>query len=642
MSNRHPARWSLLLLVSAALAIYLATLDNGLRPGELAGGDLITHQYAQVQARPSNAPGYPLYTMGGWLWFHGLRSLLGPSSNPTPILSAYSTLWALLALGLLYQLILDLTDNWLIGLLTAAFYATTYFFWYYAASTEQYTSAVAQTIAIVLLAFRWDSLQDRIAAGLELSTREKASLRRSADRYLVALAFLSGLSLAHLVTVAFIVPPLLWFILSRQSAVLRRPKLMVRAIGVALVPLAAYAFVYVRGAQHPEWRGAGQWPSTWTWFWDFVSTQQGREELTWALQPLWTSEFPSLIWGELTWVVLVGGIAGLFLLGRRRSLFLGSTLLIYLAFSFVDRLGNWFQVIMPAYPLVVVCFAVALNWLWQRTSRDAQQRQWTHGAIVAGLVLLIFLRLSASLPRANQRDRPEDTALTWGRSILVDEPASQAAVLGTFTETLSLRYLTDIWKQRPDVEAVGSVDAERLLSMGSRPLYVTNAAVPVLREEVRPDVHLSSAGATLINVHTQPVTSLPDDIHQLAQPVGDGLILAGYAVEPLPSEDMPGWHVRLFWQAGSPITHDWSISLRPTENGQLISLPDASILQTDVPHPVHGLYPTSGWTPGEIVADDYMLPLPKDRMPDGLEVVVYRPVDTDFENLAVLSLPLMD
>ncbi|MCB0250428.1 MAG: hypothetical protein KDI07_17770, partial [Anaerolineae bacterium] len=77
-------RWAGVALVLLALTLYLLTLDNGLRPGELAGGDLVTHQYAQVQGRPSNAPGYPLYTMGGWLWFHGLRAILGVSSNPVP------------------------------------------------------------------------------------------------------------------------------------------------------------------------------------------------------------------------------------------------------------------------------------------------------------------------------------------------------------------------------------------------------------------------------------------------------------------------------------------------------------------------------------------------------------------------------
>ena len=78
------------ILVLAAALLYVATLDTGLQPYELHGGDLITHQYAQVQARPSNAPGYPLYTMGGWLWFHGIRAvadyLNGQSgqSNPDP------------------------------------------------------------------------------------------------------------------------------------------------------------------------------------------------------------------------------------------------------------------------------------------------------------------------------------------------------------------------------------------------------------------------------------------------------------------------------------------------------------------------------------------------------------------------------
>ncbi|MCB0199774.1 MAG: DUF2723 domain-containing protein, partial [Anaerolineae bacterium] len=265
-------RWAGIVLVVLALVLYLLTLDNGLRPGELAGGDLVTHQYAQVQGRPGNAPGYPLYTMGGWIWFHGLRALLGATSNPTAILSSYSTLWALLALWLLYRLIVDLTGRWPLGFLGGAFYAVTYFFWYYAVSTEQYASAVAQTLAIVLLAFRWERVQDEVDRG------ERSA--PAGDGLLLALAFLSGLALAHLVTVAFIVPPLLWFVLSRRPALLRRAGLLVKAAGLALLPLLSYLFVYIRGVQHPEWRGDGAWPSAAAWFIDFVSTRQGRSELT--------------------------------------------------------------------------------------------------------------------------------------------------------------------------------------------------------------------------------------------------------------------------------------------------------------------------------------------------------------------------
>ncbi|MCC7355442.1 MAG: DUF2723 domain-containing protein [Anaerolineae bacterium] len=348
MTSILPRRVALaagLFVLAAILALYLRTLDDGLRADELAGGDLITHQYAQVQARPANAPGYPVYTMGGWLWFHLGRRILGEAANPISLLSAYSTLWALLALALLYRLILDVTqDDWPIAALGTAFYAVTYFFWYYAVTTEQYASAVLHTLAIVWVAFRWEEKRD--------------------ERHLLLLAFLCGLALAHLVTVLLIAPPLAWFILTAQPGLIRRARLWPRAGALALLPLASYAFVYLRGAQHPEWRGVGHWPSTWAWFWQFVSTRQGRAELTWTLGPF-TREFPALIWSEVTIVGLALGIIGLAWLGRRRALFLYATLALYFAFAYVDRLGNWFQIIMPAYPLVVLGLAALAHRICQ-------------------------------------------------------------------------------------------------------------------------------------------------------------------------------------------------------------------------------------------------------------------------------------
>ena len=87
------------LLLAFAAVLYFFTLDTGLTPVELEVGDLVTHQYAQAQARPSNAPGYPLYTMGGFLWFHGVSGILAlfgnDLPNPMQIFASYSTLWAL-------------------------------------------------------------------------------------------------------------------------------------------------------------------------------------------------------------------------------------------------------------------------------------------------------------------------------------------------------------------------------------------------------------------------------------------------------------------------------------------------------------------------------------------------------------------
>ena len=52
----------LFLLLCAAL-FYVGTLDNGLMIRELEGGDLITHQYAQVQAL---VPRHSLTFAQGW------------------------------------------------------------------------------------------------------------------------------------------------------------------------------------------------------------------------------------------------------------------------------------------------------------------------------------------------------------------------------------------------------------------------------------------------------------------------------------------------------------------------------------------------------------------------------------------------
>lgn len=634
MSTR-PERWAGIALLVLALALYLLTLDNGLRPGELTGGDLVTHQYAQVQGRPSNAPGYPLYTMGGWLWFHGLQAILGVQFNPTPILSSYSTLWALLALWLLYRLIVDLTGRWPLGFLGGAFYAVTYFFWYYAVSTEQYTSAVAQTLLIVLLAFRWERIQDAVDRGDRPGP--------AGDGYLLALAFLSGLALAHLVTVVFIVPPLLWFVLTRRPSLLRRAGLMAKALGLALLPLLGYLFVYIRGAQHPEWRGVGKWPSAAAWFIDFVSTGQGRSELTWSLDPFWTTGFPSQIWHELTLVVLLGGLIGIVLLGRRRAIFVGGTLLIYLAFSFIDRLGNWFQVIMPVYALLVATFMVLVAAVWGRFAAWLNTRGARWRGLLAGLLALAFIGLIAgratlNWPTANQRNRPDDTALLPGRAILADNPIPGAAVLGVTSEALSLRYLTDIWGLRPDVDAVTSDEARQILADDSRPLLVTRDAVPILRAEVSAQAPLSSAGRQLIAVLPAVQTGLPVSAAASSQVLGDGLSLAGYELRST-QDGGAAIDVRLYWRAESVIGHDWSVSVRPLAGDATIDLPGGGIVQVDATNPVYGAYPTSRWSAGEVVADDYWLPLPEGVEADGVEVVVYRQVaEGVFENLAAVRL----
>lgn len=630
----------LLLLVAAAL-LYGATLDNGLRPGELEGGDLITHHYAQVQARPGNAPGYPLYTMGGWLWFHGLGSLFqlfGQTPNPIPLLSSYSTLWALLSLWLLYRILLRITHSrarprgdWPLALLLSAFYAVTYFFWYYATTTEQYTSAIAQTLAIVYLYLRWRD-------------RSPFTVHHSPFTILLLLAFLSGLSLAHMVTVALIVPPLVAVILWQQPDLLRRPAAVAGAIGAAALPLLSYSYVYLRGAAHPEWWGVGDWSSPGEWFWSFVATAQGQDELSWGLAPgapFFGNGFPQMIWQELSVPLLVVGLVGIGLLEKRLRALLWGTLALYLAFCWVDRFGNWFQVILPAYPLLLLGVAALIHRFDGRSiSTGAAARQseeidfsWrprrrydVRNSSLALLALLVLWRGLASMPEANSHDRPGDTGLDRPRLLLAQSPPQDAALFAAKDDALGLDYLIEIAGTRPDLQVVDNRGVDARLSAGQRVL-VTRDAAGLLLGELRgppPQVHAWSADW---------VELLPPGVEQSRQPhqrtdrsLGDGILLVGYTAAA-----QSGLTVHLFWtvEPGSAPS-DWSISLRGADGAG----------QKDAGGPVFGLRPFSSIQPGEVVVDAYDLG-PVDA-PGGLRLILYRQQDGAFENLVEVMLPLPD
>ncbi len=640
------ARWAGWGVVLLAGVLYLLTLDTGLRPDELRGGDLITHQYAQVQARPSNAPGYPLYTMGGWLWFRLSGLLLGWALNPVQLLSSYSTLWALLALVVLYAVCLRATHHaWPIAALATLFYAVTYFFWYYSVTTEQYTSAVFQSMLIVWLAWRWE----------EARTTDPSR----AERWLLWLALVCGTCLANLVTVLLILPPLVGFVLTRQPDVLRRPRLLGRLIGLALLPLLSYAYVYWRGATHPEWRGQGNWPDATAWFLDFLTTHQGRDELApgLTLSPLFTDEFPALIWGELSLIVLVGGLIGLRWLGRRRALFLGGTLALYVLFCWVDRFGNWYQVIMPAYPLVVVGFAAGLSALIDRRSALTQRAPGLAVVRAVGVLVLVGLvawRLALSWPRADQSWRPEDTGLNPGWAVLADAPPPDAIILAQHDEWLALSYLVHIWGAAPRWRPlpVCQLPAASEVSLGEA-IYLTRRAL-----EAQPDCLVErrryAAGAELIRAQVAPEYALPPVARAVTWQLGLPMRVIGYATAWLPQPltghtgqaiaDAPRWRLSLYWQTETPLADDYTISVRPLRGGERLRGVDGAPLIQDH-QPVWNSFPTRRWLPGEVVRDDYVFTLSTGVLPDGVHLVIYRAVTGErdavgFEVLGEVVVPL--
>ena len=687
---RFATRGGALIVALVPLAVYVLTLQNGLTPGELRGGDPITHQYAQATLRFSNAPGYPIFSALGWVWFQ-LSAWLTPFFNPIERLTFYSTLYAIPSLVLLYYLILELTGHGQaaysktqapgpvptsgerigdaaaphlppgtaylpLAILATLFFAFSYFFWYYSISSENYSSGTLNTLAIIALALRWQ--------------------RRRDEGTLLWLCFVCGLSLAHLLTVALAVPAVILFVVGQEPGYLRRPKLLAAIAIVTFLPLLSYAYVYWRGAEHPEWRGQGSWTSTWAWFVDFIRTQQGQAELTWSWDGIpWN--MLALIANELTLLVFAGGVAGLFLLPRwRAALFIG-ILAIYLPEMYLDRYGNWFQTVIALYPVFIIGFAVlvqrgadrAAAWLshrpafvghFARAGAGSGERQiprlphrtpgkapgqvaddvrpsageraaWLAAWLVAtalslGLALLVLNRLLVNYAADNLRDRPTATGLNPGWTLLADQPLAGARIVGAFDEDLSLDYLTQVWGAQPPVKPAPINQVNALLG---QPLYASRAAMPLVTRTLSPTAHLSAQGLNLVALLAVPASSVPAAAQIAPHALGHGLELTGALARAEPARQ----HLSLYWRAARPIDVDMSVSVRLMQAEQIIS-------QADSASPVGGYYPMSRWQTGEVVRDDYALPAGADSAPNRAHIILYHPVAGGFENLAEWDVPV--
>jgi hypothetical protein len=590
-----------------SLSLYLLTLDNGLEPWQLEGGDLITHQYAQAELRFANAPGYPLYTFLGWVWFSLGRAILWPFFNPTEILSLFSTIWALSALAVLYVVLLDLTGrNWAVAGLTTFFYGTTFFFWYYSVTSEEYTAAVLQTALIVLFAFRWDK------------TRK--------DKFFLLLAFVVGLALANLLTVLLAVPALLFFVLKGAPGIVKRGRLMAKSAVLVLCPLLSYGYVYVRGAQHPEWWGGTKWDSALEWFVDFLTISQGRGELSWSIGG-WGPEPLTHVFVELTVVGLVAGLAGIAFLGWRRAGLLYGIILGYVPFIYLDRFGNWFQVVMPLYLLGALGMGILADRAWRRFPG------WPRVVVVLGLLVLTINRLWFNFPLADQRDRPQDTALELGRAILADVPPGGAVISGNYEENLSLNYLTKVWGERRDLRVVITDDVLEMYEAGEGNLFLTRGSVAMVLSRLAESPSLSSSGLQLIALSREPSYETPPMEGRVDAVLGEDLVLLGY--DSVPAAE--GLRLALYWKASDVLDADYAVSVRPTRGSELL-FDEGELVQEDHAHPVWGFYPTSRWVRGEVVRDDYLVAVPSGLAYDGATVVVYRATDEGFEDLGSVSL----
>ncbi|MDM8521040.1 hypothetical protein QUF64_13410, partial [Anaerolineales bacterium HSG6] len=481
---------------------------------------------------------------------------------------------------------------------------------------------------------------------------------------------------------------------------LKQPKLISQAILVTALPLLSYIYIYIRGAQHPEWRGEGEWPTAWDWFTDFITIQQGQDELGpgLSLENFFTAEFPALMAHELTWLVLVGGLLGITCLGKRRAIFLYSTLAIYMLFCWAYRFGNWFQVIIPVYPIFLIGVAAGVEalykWQWLNPLHsdinpysdknlhfdiniDSSRKinlppspKPVEGELASTGSANDFWEVlkvgtvphsDKNLTTVSQKNRaPVLIILNLLMLILVgyrlttNLPRANQQGLPTDTGLFAgwavladqppanITLYTD-FEERVALQYLQTMwqlaptmRLDDIVEPSAEPRYITRRALTA--DPTLLDLHKQvpyALGEQIIMLTEQPLTALPDQATPVVVPFGESLTLQGYHINPSP-DNFSNTQITLYWHTDQPLPADYTISVRPLHGGQPISLNDAPLIQDH--QPVWGLYPTSRWRVNELIADMYTLPLPV--QPNALQIVIYYAIDDGFENLAVQVIEL--
>jgi len=102
---------------------------------------------------------------------------------------------------------------------------------------------------------------------------------------------------------------------------------------------------------------------------------------------------------------------------------------------------------------------------------------------------------------------------------------------------------------------------------------------------------------------------------------GDQIALVGYAEQESIARGSP-LSAKLYWRALAPLTEDYTMFVHLIDaNGKIVAQQDAQ--------PQRGTFPTSFWDVDEIVADEYVLAVPRDASPGEyqIRVGIYRASD---------------
>ena len=627
-----------LIVLSAVFALYWLTLAPG-----VVGGDAGEHQLAVPLLGIPHTTGYPLYILAGKVW-----TLLIPAGSLAWRLNLFSALGGAFAAALTTLIVYRLsalTDapltrpTWPGALMAGLALACGLTLWQWSTMAGVRSINILFFALLTLEAITWQQQRQRGQV-------------KAAGRTLRWLALTVGLSLAHHRTTLFYLPSLVGWVAWHDFGLLRQPKRLLSLVLLSLSPLLLYLFIYIRGINQPPYTHE---PITdLASFWFLVGSGDSTG-LFFSIEPAFLPARLAFIGrdllAQLSWPgLMLAVLGGLWLLRRQPGHFGFQAWLIILLLLFTldfevvnpNEAPTWY--LMPVYFILAVWLGLGVNavlevgfWIYHAIRPPSALPTLSRPALLPQIVaLLVLASLAYTLAWPNwQTLRTASVApLDEWRQLLrgsqaerlvessLPHVAPNSIIWGDWEQYTPFKYYQLILGLRPDITVRNPLNRwpEKVAAAhaAGRPVYLARKTT-----DLSGTPYLSMAGP-LIRIGRQPQFEPPPEITRLEANFEDELELIGYRAEvieqPAPggARAEPILQLMLYWRVSQPVQWDYALSVR------LLDAAGQEVYKQDATHPVLSSYPTTLWTPGEVVGDFYELPLPPDNGHLTLHLLPYR------------------
>lgn len=640
MAHRHTTLS--LLGLGAALAIllvaYLPTLQRIPNGSEhyfmidVGETQIVLNKWGTL-----HATGYPLYVMCGSAAVALLRAF-GVDAATAP--AVVSLLWGILTLTLTYTLALHLTRRPLLAAATIILFGLTRSMWVHNDIAEIYTMTLFFVPLLLAIALWQPPLRGRV----------------------FWLAFLGGIAVAHHRALIMLAPALVVAVWGDLSALVRRRPLMLLALlGLGLLGLLPYGYLYMRAQAGGGWVYGD--PGTLAGLIDqFTGREASRFIGVPASLDALVANFNLVTSVILTDVTLPGALAGIvglvvgLLTPRRRRaalafLLTGVAAYLFHVFFYTDILSAL---------ILMVTFSLAFGWLFLAdwivslvspanrvravtrsiprpiTDRDRQLAAVSavQGNLRLSLVTIPLLLVAVGFAvyqfTVNTpfiKGLTSDTTGLQTISLAQHTPPGSTLMLAWGPRFFAVGFARDVLGLLPGVRLVDhKADYKALLEDGIlvTPAYTFyNQPVSWWEDQIGAPVYLRAVAPQLVQIDTQP------ELEAVSDEATTGVFETAHRIECMSSKII----LSVAWHAEQKPERDLSVFVH------LLDSAGSVLAQDDHSAPVYGWRPLTSWVPEEVVRDVYVLP----RKPDASEVsygLYEQRADGSFNNVVTYTLPV--